>query len=57
MDELPDDLLTEAISALAHLEDDEPLSEEEAEDLRSAHDDIENGRVISLREYERQRSL
>jgi hypothetical protein len=57
VDELPDDLLAEAISALTHLEDDEPLSEQEAEDLRSAHDDIENGRMIPLREYEKQRGL
>lgn len=57
VDDLPDDLLPEAISALTHLEDDEPLSAQEAEDVQSALDDVENGRMISLKDYERQRGL
>jgi hypothetical protein len=57
VDELPDDLLPDAISALTHLEDGEPLSEQEAVDLQSAHDDIKNGRMIPLKEYEKQRGL
>ena len=57
VDDLPEDLLRDAIWALTHLEDDEPLSEQEAEDLQSAHDDIEHGRMIPLKEYEKQRGL
>lgn len=58
VDELPDELLPDAISALTHLEvDDEPLSEQEAQDLESAHEDIKHGRMIPLREYEKQRGL
>jgi hypothetical protein len=56
-DGLPDDLLPDAISALTHLEDDEPLSAQEAEDVQSALDDIKHGRMISLKDYERQRGL
>jgi hypothetical protein len=54
---LPDDLLPDAISALRHLEDDEPLSEQEAADVQSALEDIEHGRMISLNDYEKQRGL
>jgi hypothetical protein len=57
VDELPDDLLRDAIYALTHLEDDEPLSAQEAEDVQSALDDIEHGRMISLKDYESQRGL
>ena len=57
VDGLPDDLLPDAISALTHLEDDEPLTAQEAEDVQSALDDIEHGRMISLKDYERQRGL
>jgi hypothetical protein len=57
VDELPDELLRDAISALAHLEDDEPLSAQEAEDVQSALDDIKHGRMISLKDYETQRGL
>jgi hypothetical protein len=57
VEEVPDDLLRDAIYALTHLEDDEPLSEQEAEDLKSAHDDLENGRMIPLSEYKKQRGL
>ena len=57
VDELPDELVPEAISALSHLEDDEPLSPQEAEDLQSGLDDIEHGRMISLRDYKKQRGL
>jgi hypothetical protein len=56
-DELPDDLLPDAIAALTHLEDDEPLSAQEVEDMEAALDDIEHGRMISLKDYERQRGL
>jgi hypothetical protein len=57
VDALPDDLLRDAISALTHLEDTEPLSEQESEDLQAALDDVEHGRMIPLREYEKQRGL
>lgn len=57
VEELPDELLREAISALTHLEDDEPLSAEEIAMLEAAEDDFKHGRVISLDEYERQRGL
>jgi hypothetical protein len=57
VDSLPDDLLPDAISALTDLEDDEPLSEQEAADVQSALDDIEHGRMISLKDYESQRGL
>jgi hypothetical protein len=57
VDDLPDDLLPDAISALTHLEDDEPLSDQEVEDLESAHEDIKHNRMIPLREYEKQRGL
>lgn len=57
VDGLPDDLVPDAISALTHLEDDEPLSEQEAEDVQSALEDIKHGRMIPLNEYEKQRGL
>jgi hypothetical protein len=57
VDDLPDDLLPDAISALTHLEDDEPLSEQEVKDLESAQEDIKHNRMIPLREYEKQRGL
>ena len=57
IDELPDDLLPEAISALSHLEDDEPLTDEEIANIEAAEDDIKHGRMISLEEFERQRGL
>jgi hypothetical protein len=37
-----------------HLEDDEPLSEQEAADVQSALDDIEHGCMISLDDYEKE---
>jgi len=57
VDELPDELLPDAISALTQLEDDEPLSPEELANLEAAAEDIKHGRVISLEEFERQRGL
>jgi hypothetical protein len=54
---LPDDLLPDAISALIHLEDDEPLSEEEIENLQASAEDFKHGRVISLDEFKRQQGL
>ena len=57
VDGLPENLLRDAIWALTHLEDDEPLTEQEIEDLKSAHDDIEHGRMILLKDYEKQRGL
>ncbi len=47
----------DAIYAFTHLEDDEPLSEQEVEDLKSAQEDIKHNRMIPLREYEKQRGL
>ena len=41
--------------SLRHLEDDEPLSEQEAADVQSALDDVEHGRMMSLNDYEKQR--
>jgi hypothetical protein len=57
VDELPDELLRDAIYALTHLEDDEPLTPQEAEDVQSALDDIKHGRMIPLEDYESQRNL
>jgi hypothetical protein len=58
VDELPDELLPDAISALTHLEvDDEPLSEEEIANLEASREDFKHGRVISLEDYEKQRGL
>ena len=46
VDDLPDELLPDAISALTHLEvDDEPLSEEELANLEVSREDIKHGRV------------
>ena len=57
VEELPDDLLREAIYALTHLEDDEPLSEEEIANLEASAEDFKNGRVISLEEFKSQQGL
>jgi hypothetical protein len=57
VDELPDELLTDAIYALTHLVDDEPLSAEEIADIEASQEDIKQGRVISLEEFERQHGL
>jgi len=58
VDELPDELLLDAISALTHLDvDDEPLSEEEIANLEASQEDLKHGRVISLEEFERQHGL
>jgi hypothetical protein len=57
VEEVPDDRLRDAIYALTHLEDDEPLSEQEAEDVKSALEDIEQGRMIPLKDYKSQRGL
>ena len=48
VDNLPENLLQDAIWALTHIEvDDEPLSNQEAADVESALDDIKHGRMIS----------
>ena len=57
VDGLPEDLLPDAISVLTHLEDDEPLSAEEIANLEASREDFERGRVISLKEYQRERGL
>jgi hypothetical protein len=54
---LPDDLLQNAIWALTHLEDDEPLSPEEVANLEASAEDIKHGRMISLEDYKKQRGL
>jgi hypothetical protein len=57
VDELPEDLLRDAFYALTHLEDDEPLSEEEIANLEASREDFKHGRVISLEEFKRQQDL
>jgi hypothetical protein len=57
VDDLPEDLLPDAIRALTHLEDDEPLSEQEVANLETSREDIKHGRVISLEEFEKQHGL
>jgi hypothetical protein len=57
IDGLPDELLPDAIYALTHLEDDEPLSEEEIANIEASAEDFKHGRVISLKDYEKQRGL
>jgi hypothetical protein len=57
VEELPDDLLRDAIYALNHLEDDEPLSAEEIANLEDSAEDFKHGRVISLEEFKRQQGL
>jgi hypothetical protein len=57
VDDLPEDLLRDAIWALTHLEDDEPLSPEEVANLEASAEDIKHGRVISLEEFEKQHGL
>jgi hypothetical protein len=54
---LPEDLLRDAFYALTHLEDDEPLSEEEIANLEASREDFKHGRVISLEEFKRQQDL
>jgi hypothetical protein len=57
VEELPEELLRDAIYALTHLEDDEPLSAEEIADIEAAQEDIKHGRMIPLEEFEKQRGL
>jgi len=57
VDDLPEDLLRDAIWALTHLEDDEPLSPEEVANLEASAEDIKHGRVISLEDFEKQLGL
>lgn len=57
VDGLPDDLLPDAISALTHLEDDEPLSAEEIANIDASAEDFKHGRIISLEEFKRQQGL
>jgi len=57
VDELPDDLLRDATYALTHLVDDEPLSAEEIADIEASEEDIKDGHMISLEDYEKERGL
>ena len=57
VDSLPDEAVPQAISLLTHLEDDDPLTAAELANIESGEDDIRNGRMISMEEYERQRGL
>ena len=57
VDSLPDDTLPEAISLLTHLEDDEPLSDQERANVEDGLADIREGRMTSLDDYERRRGL
>jgi hypothetical protein len=57
VDELPEDILRDAFYALTHLEDDEPLSEEEIANLPASAEDIKHGRMISWEDYKKQRGL
>jgi hypothetical protein len=52
VDELPEELLPDALYALRHLEDDEPLSPEETANLESSREDFEHGRVSDPRASE-----
>jgi len=52
---VPDDRVEEAISVLRHLEDDEPLSEQELANLESSVEDRKLGRMAPLERYERER--
>jgi hypothetical protein len=49
--------LPEAISLLTHLEDDEPLSDQERANVADGLADVREGRMISLEDYERSRGL
>jgi hypothetical protein len=57
VESLPDDMLPEAISLLTHLEDDEPLSDEERANIEDDLADIRERRMTSLEDYERRRGL
>jgi hypothetical protein len=58
VDDLPENLLQDAIWALTHIEvDDEPLSPEEIANLEASREDFENGRVITHEEFKRKQGL
>ncbi len=57
VESLRDELVPEAISALKHLEDDEPLSEQERKNIEASLEDIRMGRIISLEEYQRKHGM
>lgn len=57
VESLPDDVLPEAISLLTHLEDDEPLSDQERANIADGLADVREGRMISLDDFERSRGL
>jgi hypothetical protein len=57
VDELPDDQLRDAIYALTHLEDEEPLSEDEIANIEASAEDFKHGREITLEEFKRQQGL
>lgn len=57
VESLPDDVLPEAISLLTHLEDDEPLSDQERSNIADSLADVREGRMISLEDFERTRGL
>jgi hypothetical protein len=54
---LPEETLPDAIWALSNLVDDEPLSPEEEEAIRTSLDDIAAGRTVDWEEYKRRRGL
>lgn len=55
---LPESQLQAVIEVLEHLHrDTEPLSEEELANIQASLDDIAQGRVTSLDEYERRRGM
>ena len=57
VESLPDEILPEAISLLTHLEDDEPLSDQERANLEDGLADVREGRMIVLEDYEHRRGL
>jgi hypothetical protein len=57
VESLPDEILPEAISLLTHLEDDEPLSDQERANLEDGLADVREGRTIVLEDYEHRRGL
>lgn len=57
VDALPDDAVDRALLLLTRLEDDEPLSEIEIQNLEAGISDVREGRMTPVDEYERQRRL
>jgi hypothetical protein len=58
VDDLPENLLPDAIWALMHLEvDDEPLSAEEIANIEASREDFKHGRVVLWEDFKRQQGL